>query len=153
MRSLDFEELRHARLPRPEIITSGFLELWIDDDHMLHIWDERLGVPPRANVHNHNYDFESKILVGKLKHSLWKSDSVAGLVLDREDTYSAGDTYTLHRDQFHSILAAEFPSATLVKKLWREERRGEPSDLWKNTEEQTKLFWTIIEDTLKGIQK
>lgn len=153
MRSLGYDDLRSAGLPRPRLIISGFLELWIDPDHMFHIWDERLAIETRANIHDHNYDFESRIVLGKLEHTIWVPDPEAkdGYRVDRVDVYERGDRYEFLRGQFHTIRPLERPAATFVTKVWRPDvPPGVKSGRWKNTDEQEELFWRVIRDALDG---
>ena len=50
----------------------GFVQLKINEKYRLHFWHpEHTKNVPDEEVHNHRYDFTSKIIVGEMIHEVW----------------------------------------------------------------------------------
>jgi hypothetical protein len=54
----------------PRYHGNGFAQLYLNDQHRLHVWHPLLPMPPENNaqIHDHIWDLASQVLVGQLGH-------------------------------------------------------------------------------------
>lgn len=133
--------LEHAADYPWRINDLGLLALRLDDDreYRLHVWDPDgcLGDPPI--IHDHPYDFSSRIVVGELTDTRYVEDP--GGVLYRRERYAPSDEHDRRRDtvrltgasttrragQCYQLLAEALHASdqtrgtvTLIRCAWRE---------------------------------
>lgn len=140
LRDIDLQQLKrkHARL---YYFGLGFIQLKIDETWRLHFYSPEL-LAITEDTHNHRYNFESKILKGKLKNKLYRVDTRENdwqefthkitnescnveieapsleipcySWLDKETVYKEGDSYTVNHNDFHRVEATN--CITLLKR-------------------------------------
>lgn len=50
----------------------GFVQLKLDEDRRLHFWHPSAGqITPEEELHDHRYDFTSRVLAGEMIHEVW----------------------------------------------------------------------------------
>lgn len=172
---IDLEKLKkqHQRL---YYFGLGFIQLKIDETYRLHFYTNKL--PSIVDsVHNHRYDFSSRILKGEFInkiYSLTKGDShvvenescnidVVGfdknskscsLVLEQENRYRQGDEYRMRYEQFHQVE----PVGEVITVLSRSEYKQEFAQVVREVGEENicpfslkveeKQLWSIIEEMI-----
>lgn len=106
----------------------GFIQLKLDQKHRMHFYTPHLPpIIPEEDVHNHRYDFTSKILKGSLVQEIYGTTSgdkyikhfesckegvevddfhlFCDLVLTSRHTYSVGSEYFISHETFHKVKA------------------------------------------------
>lgn len=129
----------------------GMIRLYLDDEHRqrLHIWDPGSATPEVSTVHDHPWDFRSRLIVGRLDNQRYVVDGSSGLFSTEDffmsklvcgvgggligeprkvtvaatplERYYPGDAYTQEAVEFHE----SFPSAgavTVIERSFREDR-------------------------------
>jgi hypothetical protein len=66
----------------------GFIQLKLNDYERMHFWCPEIPRPEREEIHNHRYDFVSKVLAGSLHHSVYHLDAL----VDSRDSLRLADT-------------------------------------------------------------
>lgn len=106
----------------------GFIQLKIDDRFRMHFYTQELpAIISDEDVHNHRYNFESRILRGEFRQSLYHVVDGNSHVLEQESCqegykpetpgkpcsiieasahiYEAGSLYFMHHSTFHRVSA------------------------------------------------
>lgn len=130
----------------------GMLRAWLDPDGIerLHIWDTDLANPEVSTIHNHPWDFESRIIFGGLKNQRYQIDSpgempgsmayrkaeiltgTGGGLLKPEsaptiiapyeaEVYSISETYQQYAEEFHES-EPDKGTVTIIRRNFRHNR-------------------------------
>jgi len=134
---INLEELKknHARL---YYFGLGFIQLKIDETYRLHFYSPELP-SITEDIHNHRYDFTSRILKGRIINRVWEVEEtkrgehvivnescnpdISAPVLDtpckaelvEASIYSEGHNYQMKDDMFHQVEAPD-GCITLLKR-------------------------------------
>ena len=106
----------------------GFIQLKINDRYRLHFYNQELP-SITEDVHNHRYDFTSKVLLGEITNYFYDVTEGDSYVMDNEScsaeheapkiakpcnailkkvvTYKAGSSYNVTTDMFHRVEATD----------------------------------------------
>lgn len=124
----------------------GMYRLYLGHRDRLHIWmpdDARDNV---STIHNHPWDFESKILVGSLVNRVFtrmnhetplshmmqrivcgpgggaipNSEQYISLRVRSERIYTTGDTYTMEADDLHETVVTTSGTVTMIHRHFKE---------------------------------
>jgi hypothetical protein len=121
----------------------GMLRTYLDSEHSerLHIWDPDIAVPEVSTIHDHPWDFTSRIFLGQLRNQRYVLDAphgdkfttarvrcgagggligpprqtVIGQPTDSAEHYGPGDMYSQEAPEFHE----SFPSPGTVTVITR----------------------------------
>jgi len=150
----------------------GFIQVKVSDKERFHFYHPELSafVPPEE-IHNHRYDFTSRVLKGCFEHEIYSvvDRSTAGIrngkarevscdpnepapeaeidVLATKLTtvrLKAGSNYDLHSDTFHRVLPATEPTIT---HLTRGEKKTAFATVVSTAEERVCPFSRNLEET------
>lgn len=122
--SLDIDWLKNNN-ERLYYFGLGFIQLKINDKYRLHFYTDKLD-SNTDSIHNHRYNFESKILKGSFKNKIYnvdywgnthvkvnescneeiqvpKNKEACTLKLVSDITYYKNDEYYMHYESFHRV--------------------------------------------------
>lgn len=99
--------LRHAEDLPWRIQEIGLLGLWLDErrEYRLHVWGPNFSDDQDPPIHDHPYDFTSRIIVGELTNTRYV-ETAAGVEFDRF-RYSPPDEEQRRRDVVRLSATAE----------------------------------------------
>lgn len=104
----------------------GFIQIKLGETYRIHFYTDQLpAIAGEEDVHNHRYDFRSKILYGNFKQELFEitpggvyvledesckknvtseaSSQVCSVKKIGEQNFIAGSEYTLDKDTYHRV--------------------------------------------------
>lgn len=126
----------------------GMMRLYLSQEVRLHIWDSSLKIPGVSPIHDHPWDLESTIVVGKMKQHRYtvptyreqvtetfkyakikcgeeactmEEPKEIELVENLLEVYPEGQVYRQKKDEIH-ISLPEDGTVTLVKRTFHEDR-------------------------------
>lgn len=154
----------------------GFIQLKINETYRLHFYSARLPAITE-DIHNHRYNFQSKILKGNIINRIWcvsydaptnhimlnescnpniaapKTTTPCSVHLYEEASYSAGDIYHMDDSIFHQVQANN--CITLLKRgPYTKEfaqivlPENKESVCPFSKEVDQKILWEVIEEML-----
>jgi len=153
----------------------GFIQLKVDEVFRLHFYSPKLP-PITEDIHNHRYDFYSRILKGSITSSQYSIANGSDFILSNEScnpeieapaerrfcnaalasqrTNVAGEAYRITHDEFHKVVAENcitLLSRSDYKKEFAQvviKASDEPSVCPFSKQIPEKALWEIIEEML-----
>lgn len=174
---IDFLKQHHSKI---HFFGLGFVQLKLDANMRMHFYHpELMPIVGEEEIHNHRYDFISTILAGKLHqqkyhvhfditaaHEMVYESCTAGEEVDPQpvsvmvrpvgglQTYTCGESYTIHHNEFHTV-DAEFAITRLYRGAIQHRyasvvrpKNAEKVCPFSKTLSDSEC-WQIIEDCLK----
>ncbi len=137
--------LRHARDFEWSVQGFGMFRCYLDDRVRVHVWDHRFKVHDVSVIHDHPWDFESAVMSGRIRNTVWKRYSGGRqylmvhiqcgpgggqrsepvpifLVIQHSKFYSPGDRYQMKAQDLHTTIHTP-GTVTLVTRDFVEEDR------------------------------
>lgn len=91
-----FEELRNSGA-EPKWFGLGFIQIKLDHRRRMHFWHPELSADtPEEELHDHRYDFNSRVVLGEITHEVYSLNEILELRSDSEFLSRAKDELCRH---------------------------------------------------------